>query len=43
VRHLLALCGLIPQSELTRDEVDYVFRRAVENAPEGTAAAREPS
>lgn len=31
-RRFLVLCGLIPLSELAQDEVDYLFRRAVEDA-----------
>jgi hypothetical protein len=31
-RRLLVLCGLIPMPELTQDEVEYLFRRAVEDA-----------
>ena len=34
-RRLLALCGLLPLSEMTQEEVDEVFRRAVEDACEG--------
>lgn len=33
-RHLLALCGFIPLPELTQEEVDYLFRRLVEDAPD---------
>jgi hypothetical protein len=42
-RRLLALCGLIPLSELTQDEVDYLFRRLVEDAPDeaGDTATNE--
>ena len=37
-RRLLSLCGLIPLPELTQDEVDYLFRRLVEDAhPAGEA------
>jgi hypothetical protein len=32
-RRLLVLCGLIPLPELTQDEVDYLFRQLVEDAP----------
>jgi hypothetical protein len=32
-RRLLALCFLIPLPELSQDEVDYLFWRAVEDAP----------
>ena len=32
-RHLLVLCGLIPLSKLTQEEVDDLFRRLVEDAP----------
>ena len=32
-RRLFILCGLIPLSELTPEEVDYLFRRLVEDAP----------
>jgi hypothetical protein len=32
-RRLLMLCGLIPLPELTQEEVDYLFRRLVEDAP----------
>jgi hypothetical protein len=32
-RHLLALCGLIPLPDLTQEEVDYLFRRLVEDVP----------
>ena len=31
-RRLLVLCGLIPLSEMTQDDVDFLFRRAVEDA-----------
>jgi transposase len=31
-RHLLVLCGLIPLPEMTQDDVDYLFRRVVEDA-----------
>jgi hypothetical protein len=36
-RRLLVLCGLIPLSEMTQAEVDYLFRRLVEDAPSGEA------
>jgi hypothetical protein len=29
---LLVLCGLIPLPEMTQADVDYLFRRAVEDA-----------
>jgi hypothetical protein len=32
-RRLFILCGLIPLPELTQEEVDYLFRRLVEDAP----------
>jgi hypothetical protein len=32
-RRLLALCWLIPLPELTQEEVDYLFRRLVEDTP----------
>jgi hypothetical protein len=31
-RRLLVLCGLLPLAEMTQEEVDYLFRRAVEDA-----------
>lgn len=33
-RRLLILCGVVPLSELTQEEVDYLFRRLIEDAPE---------
>lgn len=32
-RRLLALCALMPLSELTQEEVDDLFRLLVEDAP----------
>jgi hypothetical protein len=37
-RRLLALCWLIPLPELTQEEVDYLFRRLVEDAPSSEEA-----
>jgi hypothetical protein len=34
-RRLLVLCDLVPLSNLTQDEVEYLFRRAVEDAAPG--------
>jgi hypothetical protein len=31
-RRLLVLCGLLPQGEMTQEEVHYLFRRAVEDS-----------
>src|SRR5512146_2896645 len=33
-RRLLVLCGLIPLPEMTQADVDYLFRRLVEDAPD---------
>jgi hypothetical protein len=33
-RRLLALCALVPLSELTQEEVDDIFQTIVEDAPE---------
>jgi hypothetical protein len=32
-RRLLVLCDLIPLPELTQDDVDFRFRRLIEDAP----------
>ena len=32
-RRLLVLCELIPLPEMTQDDIDFLFRRLVEDAP----------